>query len=105
MIITHFKTLLLSFELFFMTFSASVSNVIEQSVHRLICVDKQNTIAPDGKPFLIQDINLDNWLNPEDYIFLITKVNSFRFIDKALIFLNKNWFSLNYHTIIVSVIL
>ncbi|MGC9150896.1 MAG: glycoside hydrolase family 5 protein [Microbacter sp.] len=46
-------------------------------------IDKQNLIAPNGKPFLIQGINLGNWLNPEGYMFLFDKTNCFRTIDEA----------------------
>jgi hypothetical protein len=97
MTIRFFKAGLLSLGLFFMTLSASASKVAEQPAHRFIYVDKQNLIAPDGKPFLIQGINLGNWLNPEGYMFLFNKVSSFRFIDEALKelvgsqFVNRFW--------------
>jgi Endoglucanase len=47
-------------------------------------VTGQNITDPSGKPFLIQGINLGNWLNPEGYMFLFTNVNSYRLIDQAL---------------------
>jgi aryl-phospho-beta-D-glucosidase BglC (GH1 family) len=47
-------------------------------------VKGKNIIAPDGKPFLIQGINLGNWLNPEGYMLLFKDVSSFRLIDQAL---------------------
>ena len=84
MTVKHFKTILLSLGLFSMTVSVSAAKVAEHSASSFIHVDKQNLIAPDGKPFLIQGINLGNWLNPEGYMFLFDKVSSFRFIDEAL---------------------
>jgi aryl-phospho-beta-D-glucosidase BglC (GH1 family) len=51
---------------------------------KFFSVSGQNITDPNGKPFLIQGINLGNWLNPEGYMFLFTNVNSFRVIDEAL---------------------
>jgi hypothetical protein len=84
MVIRFFKTVLLCLGFFFMTLSVSAFKVGDQSASHFIRVDKQTLIAPDGKPFLIQGINLGNWLNPEGYMFLFNKVSSFRFIDEAL---------------------
>lgn len=46
-------------------------------------VKGQDIVTPDGKSFLIQGINLGNWLNPEGYMFLFKDVNSYRLIDQA----------------------
>lgn len=54
------------------------------STKQFIRADGQNLKTPDGKPFLIQGINLGNWLNPEGYMFLFSNASSFRLIDQAL---------------------
>jgi aryl-phospho-beta-D-glucosidase BglC (GH1 family) len=51
---------------------------------KFFSVNGQQLKDPNGKPFLIQGINLGNWLNPEGYMFLFSNVNSFRLIDEAL---------------------
>jgi endoglucanase len=79
---------------------------VKQVTHEFIHVDKQNLIAPGGKPFLIKGINLGNWLNPEGYMFLFKKTNSYRLIDEAFKemvgpeFVNSFWqkFQNNYIT-------
>ena len=50
---------------------------------RFIRVQGQDLITPDGNKFLIQGINLGNWLNPEGYMFLFKDVSSFRLINDA----------------------
>lgn len=39
-------------------------------------------LDPQGNKFLIQGINLGNWLNPEGYMFLFQKTSSARLIDQ-----------------------
>ncbi len=56
----------------------------KQSSSKFFRVDGQQLKAPNGKPFLIQGINLGNWVNPEGYMFLFNNVSSFRLIDQAL---------------------
>ena len=46
-------------------------------------VKGQDIITPSGESFLIQGINLGNWLNPEGYMFLFKDVSSYRLIDQA----------------------
>lgn len=55
----------------------------ETSKNLFFRVEGQNVVTPDGQPFLIQGINLGNWLNPEGYMFLFQDVNSYRLIDQA----------------------
>ena len=51
---------------------------------QFITVDGQNLKTPDGKNYLMQGINLGNWMNPEGYMFMFSNVNSFRLIDQTL---------------------
>lgn len=46
-------------------------------------VKGQDIVTPNGESFLIQGINLGNWLNPEGYMFLYKDVSSYRLIDQA----------------------
>lgn len=46
-------------------------------------VKEQDIVTPNGESFLIQGINLGNWLNPEGYMFLFKDVSSYRLIDQA----------------------
>ena len=46
-------------------------------------VKGQYIVTPNGESFLIQGINLGNWLNPEGYMFLFKDVSSYRLIDQA----------------------
>ena len=46
-------------------------------------VKGQDFVTPNGESFLIQGINLGNWLNPEGYMFLFKDVSSYRLIDQA----------------------
>ncbi len=80
----YFKIILLILGLFSVTLMLPSCKNVKQPGNQFIHVDKQNLIAPDGKPFLIKGINLGNWLNPEGYMFLFGNVNSFRLIDQAL---------------------
>lgn len=70
--------------LFSLFFTCKVFSIKEQSNKNLFLgIKNQHVITPDGKPFLIQGINLGNWLNPEGYMFLFKDVSSFRLIDQA----------------------
>lgn len=65
-------------------FTCKASSIKEQSNKNLFLgIKNQHVITPEGKPFLIQGINLGNWLNPEGYMFLFKDVSSFRLIDQA----------------------
>ncbi len=65
-------------------FTCKASSIKEQSNKNLFLgIKNQHVITPDGKPFLIQGINLGNWLNPEGYMFLFKDVSSYRLIDQA----------------------
>ena len=62
---------------------SSCGNGRQASVDRFIRINGQDLVTPDGKKFLIQGINLGNWLNPEGYMFLFSNVNCFRTINDA----------------------
>jgi len=49
-----------------------------------LSVKGKEIITPDGKPILLQGINLGNWLNPEGYMFKFKNINSFRLIDNTI---------------------
>lgn len=56
----------------------------EQAVtDRFIRVEGVNLVKPNGEKFLIQGINLGNWLNPEGYMFFFRDVASYRLINEA----------------------
>ncbi len=87
--------------------SCSTSVTPKSSDHQsYIKVEGQNLIAPDGKRFFIQGINLGNWLNPEGYMFGFKKTSSARLINQAFCemvgpdFTNQFWkqFKDNYIT-------
>jgi len=59
--------ILLSLSLFGCKNGKEDSNI---SAGSFIRIDGPNLIKPDGEKFLIQGINLGNWLNPEGYMFL-----------------------------------
>lgn len=74
---------------------------------RFIRIDGPNLVTPDGNKFLIQGINLGNWLNPEGYMFLFgAEAASYRKINEAFCemvgpdFTNQFWkeFKKNYIT-------
>ena len=70
--------------LFSLFFTCKAFSIKEQSNKNLFLgIKNQHVITPDGKPFLIQGINLGNWLNPEGYMFLFKDVSSYRLIDQA----------------------
>lgn len=51
--------------------------------NRFIHIEGHDLITPDGNKFLIQGINLGNWLNPEGYMFFFSNVNCYRTINEA----------------------
>lgn len=46
-------------------------------------IEGPDLIDPNGNKFLIQGINLGNWLNPEGYMFRFSNANSYRLINEA----------------------
>ncbi len=103
------KNLLFNFLLAGILFLSACSPAIkpESSTNpTFIKVEGQNLIAPDGKKFFIQGINLGNWLNPEGYMFGFKKTSSARLINQAFCemvgpdFTNQFWkqFKDNYIT-------
>lgn len=55
----------------------------EVSPDKFIRIDGPNLIKSNGEKFLIQGINLGNWLNPEGYMFFFGDASSYRLIDEA----------------------
>jgi aryl-phospho-beta-D-glucosidase BglC (GH1 family) len=54
------------------------------AVGRYIGISGPDLVKPDGEKFLIQGINLGNWLNPEGYMFTFGgEASSFRLINDA----------------------
>ena len=85
---------------------APKENSIQQS-NNFIRIDGPNLIKPNGEKFLIQGINLGNWINPEGYMFFFgAEANSYRLINDAFCemvgpdFTNRFWreFKENYIT-------
>ncbi|MCC8173623.1 MAG: glycoside hydrolase family 5 protein [Odoribacter sp.] len=50
---------------------------------RFITIQGPDLKTPDGEKFLIQGINLGNWLNPEGYMFFFGNASSYRLINQA----------------------
>jgi len=50
---------------------------------RFIRVSGPDLIKPNGEKFLIQGINLGNWINPEGYMFFFQDASSYRLINEA----------------------
>ncbi|MDR1171579.1 MAG: glycoside hydrolase family 5 protein [Bacteroidales bacterium] len=55
----------------------------KSTANRFIRINGPDLVTPDGKKFLIQGINLGNWLNPEGYMFFFSNVNCYRTINDA----------------------
>ena len=51
---------------------------------KFVHVDGVNLVKPDGGKLFIQGTNLGNWLNPEGYMFGLSKTNSAWMIDLML---------------------
>jgi hypothetical protein len=51
---------------------------------KFVHVDGVNLVKPDGRKLFIQGTNLGNWLNPEGYMFGLSKTNSAWMIDLML---------------------
>ncbi|MCE1199744.1 MAG: glycoside hydrolase family 5 protein [Marinilabiliales bacterium] len=54
------------------------------SQHGFLTISGHDLLTPDGKKFFIKGTNLGNWLNPEGYMFQLSKTSSARLIDNAL---------------------
>jgi len=50
---------------------------------RFIRVSGPDLLKPNGEKFLIQGINLGNWINPEGYMFFFQDASSYRLINEA----------------------
>lgn len=68
----------------FVLFSCTkIENKAEKS-DRFLRIKGPNIITPDGDKFLMQGINLGNWLNPEGYMFLFgSEASQYRTINEA----------------------
>ncbi|MDH6308951.1 endoglucanase [Dysgonomonas sp. PFB1-18] len=65
-------------------FGCKSENQQQPATDRFLKVEGPDLIKPDGEKFLIQGINLGNWLNPEGYMFFFgAEASSFRLIDEA----------------------
>ena len=64
------------FAVLFWATGAFVANSAE-----FVKVDGHDLIKPDGTKLFIQGTNLGNWLNPEGYMFGLTRTNSAWMID------------------------
>ena len=62
-----------------LVFMAAVSFVVKPS--EFVRVDGPNLVKPDGTKLFIQGTNLGNWLNPEGYMFGLSRTNSAWMID------------------------
>ena len=62
-----------------LVFMATVSFVVRPS--EFVRVDGPNLVKPDGTKLFIQGTNLGNWLNPEGYMFGLSRTNSAWMID------------------------
>ena len=58
---------------------ATVSFVVKPA--EFVRVDGSNLVKPDGTKLFIQGTNLGNWLNPEGYMFGLSRTNSAWMID------------------------
>lgn len=75
------KQVISFFALMLLFFSCQVSK--DENPNRFIHIQGPDLITPDGNKFLIQGINLGNWLNPEGYMFFFGNVNCYRTINEA----------------------
>lgn len=63
---------------------SNTESVSQQQSDRFIHIDGPYLRTPDGEKFLIQGINLGNWLNPEGYMFFFdSQAASYRQINDA----------------------
>ena len=62
-----------------LAFLATVSFVVKPA--EFVRVDGPNLVKPDGTKLFIQGTNLGNWLNPEGYMFGLSRTNSAWMID------------------------
>lgn len=78
------KCVLFLFLLFAVLCTIQASSLKSKNNGKLFLkVKGQDIVTPNGESFLIQGINLGNWLNPEGYMFLFKDVSSYRLIDQA----------------------
>ncbi len=75
------KLIYLLLPLLFLSFIISKKSDVREN--KYIRVEGKNLIKPNGEKFLIQGINLGNWLNPEGYMLFFKDVNSYRLINDA----------------------
>ena len=61
----------------------SCDNTQHLNTDRFIRINGPDLVTPDGEKFLIQGINLGNWLNPEGYMFYFSNVNCYRTMNDA----------------------
>ena len=61
----------------------SCDNTQPLNTDRFIRINGPDLVTPDGEKFLIQGINLGNWLNPEGYMFYFSNVNCYRTMNDA----------------------
>ena len=54
---------------------------IDAQPSKFVKVDGPNLVKPDGTKLYIQGTNLGNWLNPEGYMFGLSRTNSPWMID------------------------
>jgi aryl-phospho-beta-D-glucosidase BglC (GH1 family) len=68
----------------FIFFSCQTEKNEQVKENRFLRVEGPDLIKPNGEKFLIQGINLGNWLNPEGYMFLFeAEAASYRQINEA----------------------
>ncbi|MDD8016845.1 MAG: glycoside hydrolase family 5 protein [Bacteroidota bacterium] len=61
----------------------SLFTILLSQQTQFVSTKGQYIITPDGKPILLQGINLGNWLVPEGYMFKFTHTNSPRLINET----------------------
>ena len=61
-----------------------MTSVTASARDKFVRVEGPNLVKPDGKQLYIQGTNLGNWLNPEGYMFGLSKTNSAWMIDLML---------------------
>ncbi|NQU54129.1 MAG: cellulase family glycosylhydrolase [Bacteroidetes bacterium] len=68
---------------FFILNSSCKQQVQTSEEIKFISINGPDLVAPNGEKFLIQGINLGNWLNPEGYMFRFRRTSSAQRIDQA----------------------
>ncbi|MBO7610094.1 MAG: glycoside hydrolase family 5 protein [Muribaculaceae bacterium] len=67
--------------MFFIAMAFMVIVTIDAQPSKFVKVDGPNLVKPDGTKLYIQGTNLGNWLNPEGYMFGLSRTNSPWMID------------------------